>query len=89
MRISREHYAEPGSLKAHGEASGSMTADECHKRANQCAAHASVATDEPMALEFLRLAAQWRAIALRTIFLGSVEATIESPALGAPKLRLV
>jgi len=66
-----------------------MTAEECHERANQCAAHASVAADEPTALEFLKLAAQWRSIAVRTIFLGSVEATIEPPARGAPKLRLV
>jgi len=51
-----------------------MTANECHDRANQCAANAGLAASEPVALEFLRMAAQWRAIAVRTIFLGSVEA---------------
>jgi hypothetical protein len=76
-------------LKAHGEADGPMTAEECHERANQCAANAAVATSEPMAQEFLKLAAQWRAIAVRTIFVGSVEATIEPSALRAPKLRIV
>jgi hypothetical protein len=87
MQIVRERYAEPRSLKAHGKANGPMTTEECHERANQCAAHANVAASEPMALEFLKLAAQWRAIAVRTIYLGPVEATIEAPVLRAPKLR--
>ncbi len=50
-----------------------MTADECHRRAGVCAANAELAASEPVALEFLRLAAQWRAMAGRTIFLGSAE----------------
>jgi len=58
-----------------------MTADECHRRAAACAANAEQAVSEPIALEFLRLAAQWRAMAARTIFLGPMES---SPALDAP-----
>ncbi len=48
-----------------------MTAEECHARANLCAANAAVAVNEPVALEFLRMAAQWRAMATRSIFLDS------------------
>lgn len=58
-----------------------MTADECHQRAGQCAANAELAASEPLALEFLRMAAQWRAMAVRTIFLGSADAS--GPVLGA------
>jgi hypothetical protein len=51
-----------------------MTAAECHRRAGVCAANAELAANESVAQEFLRLAAQWRAMAGRTIFLGSAEA---------------
>jgi hypothetical protein len=61
-----------------------MTIDECHERAGQCAANAELAVSEPVKLEFMRLAAQWRAMAVRTIFLGSVEATAEPAVLHAP-----
>ena len=60
-----------------------MTADECHRRAGACAANAELAASEAVALEFLRLAGQWRAMAVRTIFLGSVEAAPEIAAAGA------
>ncbi|HEX3367372.1 hypothetical protein [Phenylobacterium sp.] len=66
-----------------------MTADECHERASACAANARLAQSEPVALEFLKLAAQWRAMASRTIFLGSVEALDDALLLGAPSFRLV
>jgi hypothetical protein len=56
-----------------------MTAAECQVRASECAANAKLAVSEPVAMEFLRLAAQWRAMAVRTIFLGSVE-TVSGPA---------
>ena len=50
-----------------------MTADECEGRAQQCAANASRALTESVSLEFLQLAAQWRAIAVRQIFLGHLD----------------
>lgn len=46
-----------------------MTADECHQRASRCAAQAELAVDDAVRLDFLRMAAQWRAIAVRTILL--------------------
>ena len=49
-----------------------MNASECRQRASECAANASVAAEESVALEFLKLAAQWRAMADRQIFLGYV-----------------
>jgi hypothetical protein len=66
-----------------------MTAEECHERAGACAANAAVAVSEPVALEFLKMAAQWRAMAARTIFLGSVEAVSEPAVVAEPDLRLV
>lgn len=50
-----------------------MTADECHQRAAACAASAELARSEPIALEFLLMADQWRAMAVRTIFLGAIK----------------
>jgi hypothetical protein len=63
-----------------------MTAEECHQRASTCAANAALAVSEPMALEFIRLAAQWRAMASRAIYLGPVDDAIEAvvDALGLP-----
>jgi hypothetical protein len=49
-----------------------MNADECNKRAAECAASAAIAPVESVAAEFLRLAAQWRAMALRENFLGQL-----------------
>jgi hypothetical protein len=49
-----------------------MNANECNLRASQCAANAAVAADETVSLEFLKMAAQWRAIAVRQIFIGYV-----------------
>jgi hypothetical protein len=66
-----------------------MTADECHQRASECAANARLAQSEPVALEFLKLAAQWRAMASRTIFLGSVDGVDDALRLDAPSFRLV
>jgi len=40
-----------------------MNAEQCHQRANVCAANAALAPAESMARDFMRLAAQWRAIA--------------------------
>jgi len=66
-----------------------LTAEECHERAGVCAANARLAASEPLALEFLRLAAQWRAMAERSIFLGSIEAADGPPVIAGVKLRLV
>lgn len=56
-----------------------MTVDECNKRASRCADNAGLAGNEAMASEFLRLAAHWRAIAVREIFLGQVEDSVGNP----------
>ena len=66
-----------------------MTSEECHERANQCAANADASVDQAIAMEFLKLAAQWRAMAVRTIFLGSIEAATGTPLPGEPKPRLI
>lgn len=44
-----------------------MTSDECLERATLCAANAASATSDAIALEFLTLAAKWRAMACRGI----------------------
>jgi len=49
-----------------------MNAKECNQRAATCAANAADSADESVSLEFLRMAAQWRAMAVRQIFLGYV-----------------
>ena len=49
-----------------------MNAQECNRRANECAANAAEARVEWMAAEFLKLAAQWRAMGLRENFLGQL-----------------
>src|ERR1700710_2005578 len=45
-----------------------MTADECNDRATNCATNAALARNEVVALDFLRMAAQWRAMATQRIF---------------------
>ena len=66
-----------------------MTADECNQRAVDCAAIAATATDEAVSLEFLKLAAQWRAMAVREIFLGMIDEPIEPISyLNLPPKRL-
>ncbi len=49
-----------------------MNAQECNQRASECAANAAVAADPSVSLEFIKMAAQWRAMAVRQIFLGHV-----------------
>ena len=66
-----------------------MTAEECHERASRCVAQAGLAVSEPVRLEFLKLAGQWRAIAVRSIFLvadGSFRC--EPQAVNAPLISL-
>jgi len=47
-----------------------MNSDECHQRAADCAANAELSPDGTIALEFLKLAGHWRAMAVRQTFLG-------------------
>jgi hypothetical protein len=54
-----------------------INARECNLRAAECAAKAASAPVESIRLEFLSLAARWRAMAVRENFLGQ---------LGAPGL---
>jgi hypothetical protein len=49
-----------------------MDAAECNKKACECAASAAIAPGESLTLEFLQLAAQWRAMAARENFLGAI-----------------
>ncbi len=56
-----------------------MTSEDCYRRASQCAENAAVSPTEAVALEFLKLAAQWRAMAVRRIFLGLVDMPVEPP----------
>ncbi len=49
-----------------------MNAKECNQRASDCADNAAVSADESVAQEFLRMAALWRAMSVRQIFLGHV-----------------
>jgi hypothetical protein len=58
-----------------------MNADQCHQRASACVANAAVAPAEAMAGEFLQLAAQWRALAVRDNFLGQLGDPAPNPPL--------
>jgi hypothetical protein len=49
-----------------------MNVEQCNMRAAQCAANAAESPTEALRLEFLKLAGQWRAMAVRQIFLGHV-----------------
>jgi hypothetical protein len=49
-----------------------MTADDCNRRASECAANAAIAPEESIAIEFLTLAAQWRAMAVRENAIGNL-----------------
>ena len=55
-----------------------MNAEECNLRAAACAANAALAPDESLSSEFMRLAAQWRAMAVRYIYLGSVDEPLDA-----------
>ena len=48
-----------------------MNAEECRARASTCAANAAVSPDVFLSDEYLRLAAQWRAMAVRQILPGA------------------
>jgi hypothetical protein len=61
-----------------------MTAEECNDRAAACAANASLAVSEPVCLEFLKLAAQWRAMAGRLIYLGPLDEPGDPPQILNP-----
>jgi hypothetical protein len=61
-----------------------MTADECHVRAARCAENAALSPSEAVSTEFLRLAAQWRAMAVREILLGLPDSLTTPPVLPEP-----
>jgi len=65
-----------------------MTADQCNERAKACAINASLSSDTLVSQEFLRMAAQWRAIASRAIFLGSVDHLLDNPPGNDAPLRI-
>ncbi|HLI67089.1 MAG TPA: hypothetical protein VKU90_12055 [Caulobacteraceae bacterium] len=56
-----------------------MNAADCNARAAHCAANAELAGTEVVASEFLKLAAQWRAMAVRDIFLGVAADLADTP----------
>jgi hypothetical protein len=56
-----------------------MTSEDCHAHAFACAASAALATTEVLSVEFLLMAAQWRAMAERRIFLGRIDWPAEPP----------
>jgi hypothetical protein len=51
-----------------------MNAEECNRRASECAASAAISPLDSVALEYLKLAAQWRVMAVRENFLGQLSA---------------
>jgi len=65
-----------------------MNAEACYARAAECAANAALASVESVSLEFLKLAAQWRAMAVRDIYLGMFDHPADAPtgSSAAPKL---
>lgn len=63
-----------------------MTAQECHDRASACVTSADLAKNESVSMEFMRLAAYWRALATRVINLGSKDKPAE--ALSSPSRSL-
>jgi hypothetical protein len=56
-----------------------MNTKECDQRASECAQNAALSIDEAVAIEFLRMAALWRAMAVRQIFLGHVADPTDPP----------
>jgi hypothetical protein len=60
-----------------------MDARECQRRAEACARKAATAPLESLTMEFLRLAAQWRAMAIRETFVGQLEVPAAKTPFGA------
>ena len=58
-----------------------MNAEECRTRAAECAANAAIATNQSDSRAFLKLAAQWRAMAVHEIFIAHAD---DRPALPSP-----
>jgi len=59
-----------------------MDAHECNVRASECAANAAISPTETLSREFMKLAAQWRAMAVRKILLEPIEALGEPLGFG-------
>jgi hypothetical protein len=49
-----------------------MTSEQCHLHAHVCAANAEASRDRTIAAQFVKLAVQWRAMALGDRCLGDV-----------------
>jgi hypothetical protein len=64
-----------------------MNAKECNYRASECATNAAESADELISLEFLRMAAHWRAMAVAEIYVGNVAVPAERRTF-APDLTL-
>jgi len=60
-----------------------MTSEECHQRASGCAVNAALATNELISQEFLKMAAQWRAMASKQIFIGRLDEPFDTLAATA------
>ena len=56
-----------------------MTPEQCNQRASACAENAAIAPGEAMAAEFMELAAQWRAMAVRDNYLGQLSESAPIP----------
>jgi len=56
-----------------------MNAEQCNRRASECASKAAIAPDD-VASEFLKLAAEWRLLAVRDNFLGRLAIPMLPPA---------
>ncbi|MGZ3273010.1 MAG: hypothetical protein ACXWKY_10620 [Caulobacteraceae bacterium] len=57
-----------------------MNAAECNRRAAECAANAALSANEHVSLEFLGLSSQWRALAVRELYLGLSDAEVAASA---------
>ena len=66
-----------------------MNAKECNQRASDCVDNAAAAHDESISLEFLKIAALWRAMAVRDIFLGHVVAPTRRADIANPRTLTV
>ena len=66
-------------MVANKGAGRAMTADDCNRRAGECAANAAISPLESIAVEFLTLAAQWRAMAVRENALGHLREPVLPP----------
>ena len=72
LRDLKEPFTDARLITDYDRVCRTMTAEDCNRRANECAANAAIAPVESIAIEFLTLAAQWRAMAVRENALGNL-----------------